>query len=234
MYRSSNSHVALSQYLQEACFLNNEGVAALALPGRKGNEFAIAAFRKSIRILEGLASRVGADAVELEIIDDLVLYDAKEVTDFADEGFYIYDQPKIFCPTQDDASCITRVTAFSACVIFNISLAYHRQALSTGTSKHLRSAQNLYKACAHLCSSLMTANPENQTILALYVASVNNLAHSQECLVERKELDASIRFLRQQLLPRLLQQPPETMTKMEEISLNVTMRLGPSPAASAA
>lgn len=215
-----NTSVAMAHCLHEACYLNNEGVIALT-SGRKGNELAIVAFRKSLRLLENLVSRVGDDSAGLEAVNDLAVYNAKEVPEFSDETFYVCDQPKVFCPKYEDASCITRVTAFSATVIFNLAIAYHRQAFLTSVSKHVLSAQKLYKACAQLCSSLITSNPINQTILSLYVACVNNLAHAHRWLLERTDLEANLSFL--QHLMAQVSRVPENTKELQQISMNIVL-----------
>ena len=218
--------------LQQANYLNNQGVAALAVSGRQGNEHAIVAFRKSLRILQDLATQVGDNATGLEIIGNFKLHNAARIPQLRDEAFHIYDQPKMFFPDPKHAFSITHVTAFSATVILNTAIAYHRQAVSTKTSKHFVSSQKLYKACAHLCSSLLSANSNNEAILLLYLACVNNLAHVQNWLLERNDLAATLTLLHQ--LVAKVAQGPENVTILQEISLNVTMGAGYYTAASAA
>ena len=222
----------LLQLLQHACYLNNQGVDALVVSEKEGNERAIGAFRHSLRILRELATQIGDGATGLETIVDLKLYDATEIPQFTDEAFHICDQPKVFCPDPGNAFSITHVTAFSATVILNTAIAYHRQALLTKTSKNFISSRKLYMACTHLCSYLLSADSDNQDILALYLACVNNLAHVQNWFLERKELEASLTLL-EQLVARVAQRP-ENASALREISLNIMMVPGHCTAASAA
>ena len=164
---NTDTNPSFLHLLHEASYLNSEGISALFVSGRRGNELAIVAFRRSLRILEGLAAGSGHDLEDMEAIETSTLLTAERIPQLYDEAFHIYDQPKMFSPTAEDISSTARLTAFSAAVIFNMAIAYHRQAMLSKRSKCFHGAQRLYNGCALLCSNMLAENPDSQDILIL-------------------------------------------------------------------
>lgn len=218
--------------LEEAAYLNTEGVAALSHPDPRGVAVAMTAFRQSLRILQELSPHPGGPQPPSPLEHPRITSSAPARMP-SDGSFYVYDQPKLFLPTCDEALAREQLPVFSVLVVFNTALTYHRRGLETNCAKYYDAAFKLYENCAQLC---LVHGGNNEEILVLYLGVANNVALIQNELVHLEALQDTVTTLRSvldYLSERDQNMSPSHTEVINEFQLNLMTVNAKSPASAA-
>ena len=181
-------------HIREAAYLNSQGVNALTMDDPRAVAPATAAFRRSLRILQSLSDLAGPPGVPPTQHPTIPGYGRVPMPSYG--SFYIHDEVKLFYPSSDEAVARSQLPVYSVVVIFNTALAYHRRAMETKMTKFFDAALRLYESAIQLCA-LHTGN--NQDMLVLYIAMVNNVSLIQNELANLGALQGTMSTLRKVL-----------------------------------
>ncbi|CAJ1958200.1 unnamed protein product [Cylindrotheca closterium] len=181
-----------SQLMEESMRSNNEGVAHAA-----SNHVNQAAdeFCKSLRIAQHLLSGVSPEYNDLQSpsTDPMHLptdmgneryhhYHTTKTVRFVKSGpsgVFVYQKALILESTSSASmtseTLANRLSTYCAATCYNLALLYHQEGLSTGRSRCIDKAEQLYSACLRLLQNgnLSCLNP---TTLLITIIASNNLA----------------------------------------------------------
>lgn len=223
--------------LQDAADLNRDAVAALSQPGTiSGLTAALNGLKRSLRILQNLSREIrGPDRFSLPAGG--LIYSAGQMPMPDNDLLYIYGQPKVFYPGGIEDASLGRLTAFTAAVVFNTALAYHRKALETGRTNHYKSAHLLYGSVLRLFTTQPLNLQENTDFMILYVASANNMAQVDYELSEYKSFEMTMQQLVMPATQNMLQRQSiladDEAFSLNEVAMNVLLAKSPELARAA-
>ena len=157
--------------------MNNEGISLL-LSGQ--DKVAVSRLTEALTMVRQQLNQMEAEGQSSAIsslshITDTnpsSFHELASLPNLHDESFFIYNQT-IVIPVNAPRSCST-VRIYSACIILNIALAYHRR----GKARYLpalKKAEMMYEMAAQLVGNDLEILNRLSTAALVYLAAVNNL-----------------------------------------------------------
>lgn len=141
------------------------------------------------------------------------------VPNFDDDVFYIYNRV-LTVSREEHSNTVDGISIFSAAIIFNLSLVYHKAGMSASDSIKLGKALELY---AH-CIGLSEANNHLSTsedFLLLQVTALNNMIHIHKNLASAPEVIDRLHMALREVLPFAADTWKWDPQALDEIVLNV-------------
>ena len=154
--------------MTNALRLNNEGVMLL-LENR--DQEAVTSLTQSLNQVKGLLS-VSQEAPEGSQHKDVIHHSTYTLPNLQNQNCFIYSNALMFSLTSDNLPSSEDIHVYTAVIILNIALAYHRKGLS-GNAGCLIKAEKMYEMVGKLLEGDET---HCGTSLLVKVAAINNLS----------------------------------------------------------
>jgi hypothetical protein len=225
----------MNYLIQEAQRLNNEGVMLLLLENRE--QQAVTCLRQSLNMFKHLLaipsddnSRSSSSSPSNMALNIQLL--AQSLPNLQDSNSFIYCSLLAFSPAEASETLPSKDTiqVFSAVIILNIALAYHRKGVS-GNKACMARADKMYGMVTKLLSGC-----ENNRGFALLakLASINNLSVLQHSQNDYSLSQQGFQYLRDLIDVAAAERSPLCSAQMYEgMLLNILCAVPPNAAPAA-
>jgi hypothetical protein len=159
--------------LKHALRLNNEGVRLLL--ANKDHE-SVSCFTQSLNLVKHALSTTNSDQQQQPPSASIIHGSTYSIPNLYDTSCFIFGDAITFAEDNNDLlqrSGEQDMHVYSAVIILNIAMAYHRQALLTGSAPCRFKAEKMYD----MVTTLVANSEDNHgTSLLVKIAAINNLS----------------------------------------------------------
>jgi hypothetical protein len=173
-------HNSTMESLRQVCALNNKGVK-LVLSG--DNKNGVVSFQNAIAVMQQQSAVGREHSSSSSVASELgILHpdNAASLIDFQQDSNFVYDLPFLLQIGNVDTLDDLRVSLYSATLLFNLALGFHKRGRQ-GKSKALERAANLYQMSLQVLEEPMLKQSSTASLLAMVALNNKANCHWDNC-----------------------------------------------------